>query len=113
MSVEEEYELARLRIKKNQPLVVPKNTKISYDSVAIEAGKKKGSIRESRYPDLYQRITNDINSQKESPLEECKRLNRKYRKDIKDYEARLSEMYARELMLLKRLEELENSHLKL
>ncbi|MCG3692491.1 hypothetical protein [Aliarcobacter butzleri] len=108
MSIEEEYEAARLRIKKNKPLIVPKFTKVSYDSVALEAGKKEGSIRKSRYPELYERITKDKEEYETSEVNECKVLNKRYRKDIEDYKVRLSEMYNRELMLLKRLEELEN-----
>lgn len=109
MSVEEEYELARLRIKKNKPIIVPRFTKISLDSVAIEAGKKQGSIRKSRYPELYNRILKDREESESTPLKDCKTLNIKYRKDIEDYIVRLSEMYNRELMLLQRLEELESS----
>ena len=42
-----EYFSALDRLKKNKPIRIPKGTKITNDSVALEAGKKKGTIKRS------------------------------------------------------------------
>jgi len=39
------YYMALERLKKNKPETVPKGTAINKDTVAMEAGKKRGSIR--------------------------------------------------------------------
>lgn len=41
----EEYFDALERLKSNQPINVPKNSKINNDTVALEAGRKRGSIK--------------------------------------------------------------------
>lgn len=45
MSAKDDYEAALSRLKANKPNEVPKGTAINKDSVALEAGKKRGSIR--------------------------------------------------------------------
>lgn len=42
------YYEALNRLQKGTPIVLPKGTRISNDSVSIEAGRKKGSIKKSR-----------------------------------------------------------------
>lgn len=44
----DDYFAALDRLAKGRPTTVPKGTKISNDSVALEAGRKKGSIKKSR-----------------------------------------------------------------
>lgn len=44
----DDYFAALDRLIKGKPTIVPKDTKISNDSVALEAGRKKGSIKKSR-----------------------------------------------------------------
>lgn len=47
-SVLSEYFEALERLKKGRPLNVPKGAKITNDSVSLEAGRKKGTIKKSR-----------------------------------------------------------------
>lgn len=53
-----DYFEALERLKKNEPLIVPKDSKITNDSVALEAGRQKGSIKKSRpvFGDLIEAI---------------------------------------------------------
>ncbi|CQH38016.1 hypothetical protein [Yersinia frederiksenii] len=48
MSAKENYYAALQRLRRNQPLVLPKNSLINKDTVALEAGRRRGSIRQSR-----------------------------------------------------------------
>jgi len=48
MSAKEDYFAALQRLKRNQPRILPKNSLINKDSVALEAGRKRGSIRKNR-----------------------------------------------------------------
>lgn len=54
----EEYRKALDRIKKGKPLRVLPGTKITNDSVSLEAGRKKGTIKKSRpiFADLIAEI---------------------------------------------------------
>lgn len=45
MSAVDDYYAALGRLKKNKPINVPKGSAINKDTVALEAGKKRGSIR--------------------------------------------------------------------
>ena len=75
------------RLKRNKPIRVPKGTKITNDSVALEAGKKKGTIKRSRaiYAVLIEEITQAKRQSEEShkpadqELKEAKLLARKYK----------------------------------
>ncbi|SPD37126.1 conserved protein of unknown function (plasmid) [Cupriavidus taiwanensis] len=53
-----DYFLALERLKKGQPQVVPKGTKITNDAVSLEAGRGKGTIKKSRaiFADLIKAI---------------------------------------------------------
>jgi len=51
VSAKEDYFAALQRLKRNQPQVLPKNSLINKDTVALEAGRKRGSIRKSRNMD--------------------------------------------------------------
>lgn len=42
------YFEALRRLQEDNPIVVPKGTKISNDAVSLEAGRKKGSVKRSR-----------------------------------------------------------------
>lgn len=48
MSVITEYRAALQRLIAGNPTIVPKESKINNDSVALEAGRKRGSIKKSR-----------------------------------------------------------------
>jgi hypothetical protein len=48
MSALENYRAALCRLIENKPQVVPKGSAINKDTVALEAGRKRGSIKNSR-----------------------------------------------------------------
>lgn len=54
--------LARLKI--NKPKIVPRGTPITFDNVALEAGKSKGSIKANRT--VYRQLRIDILQAKEA-----------------------------------------------
>ncbi|MBM5570553.1 MULTISPECIES: hypothetical protein [Deefgea] len=90
-----EYFDALERLIKNAPRVVPKNTKISNDSVAIEAGRKRGSIKRSRamfsvlISAIDQAATNQNCCVQKSPGDVLKERNKK----IKEEYGQLREQY--------------------
>jgi len=90
-----DYYAALERLKKR------KGTRINNDTVAIEAGRKKGSIKKSR-PQFIGLIAaiDAANAVAGRPkLEFTERLNRA-KGDAKDLQAQLDESLARELALL-------------
>ena len=56
MSVLNEYYAALERLKANKPMVLPKGSAINNDTVALEAGRKRGSIKKSRNAALVEAI---------------------------------------------------------
>jgi len=56
MSVLHEYYAALARLKANKPTVLAKNSAINNDTVALEAGRKRGSIKKSRHAMLIEAI---------------------------------------------------------
>lgn len=56
MSVLNEYYAALERLKANKPTILPKGSAINNDTVALEAGRKRGSIKKSRYTALVETI---------------------------------------------------------
>ena len=56
MSVLNEYYAALERLKANKPTVLPKGSAINNDTVALEAGRKRGSIKKSRHTVLVEAI---------------------------------------------------------
>ncbi len=79
-----------------------KGARINNDTVAIEAGRKKGSIKKSRpqFTELIEAI-DAANAVAERPkLELVERLNRA-KGDVKDLQTQLDESLARELALLR------------
>lgn len=110
----EDYFEALARLRSGQPIHVPKGVKITNDSVALEAGRGKGSIKKSRavFSDLIQAIdaaaeeqAKGSNQQKEK-LDKAKSTAEQYRRDL---EAAL----ARELSLLYELYEVKKRLAKL
>lgn len=61
MSALNEYYAALERLKANQPTVLPKGSAINNDTVALEAGRKRGSIKKSRYTALVAAISQAAN----------------------------------------------------
>lgn len=110
----EDYFEALARLKAGRPIRVPKEGKITNDSVALEAGRGKGSIKKSRavFSDLIQAIdeaaaeqAKGTNQQREK-LDKAKSTAEQYRRDL---EAAL----ARELSLLYELYEVKKRLAKL
>ena len=56
MSAHNEYDAALERLKANKPIILPKGSAINNDTVALEAGRKRGSIKKSRHAALVQAI---------------------------------------------------------
>ncbi len=56
MSAEEDYLSALDRLERDEPQVLPKGTLINKDTTALEAGRKRGSIKRLRYPELCRKI---------------------------------------------------------
>ena len=87
-SAHPDYFRALERLENNRPECVPKGTKISNDSVSLEAGRKKGSIKKSRakFKTLIEAIDAAALKQTQSkePLEEqlekAKEEARRFRK---------------------------------
>lgn len=113
-SILNEYFAALERIKNGNPIRVSKGSKISKDSVAIEAGRKKGSIKKSRdsFSDLIEAINiaaksqNNISDNNVDKLKLARQKSDQYRNDL---EAAL----AREICLLHELYELKKQLAKL
>ncbi|WP_112053167.1 MULTISPECIES: hypothetical protein [Halomonadaceae] len=82
-----EYFAALDRLKRNKPIRVAKGSKITNDSVALEAGRKKGTIKKSRV--IYSALIDEINQAKRKSkvpdtssaqeLREAKMLAKKYK----------------------------------
>ena len=56
MSALNEYYAALERLKVNKPTILPKGSAINNDTVALEAGRKRGSIKKSRHAALVEAI---------------------------------------------------------
>ncbi|WP_168407525.1 hypothetical protein [Acinetobacter indicus] len=56
MSALNDYYAALERLKANKPTILPKGSAINNDTVALEAGRKRGSIKKSRHAALVQAI---------------------------------------------------------
>ena len=56
MSALNDYYAALERLKTNKPIILPKGSTINNDTVAMEAGRKRGSIKKSRHAALIEAI---------------------------------------------------------
>lgn len=56
MSALNDYYAALERLKANKPTILAKGSAINNDTVALEAGRKRGSIKKSRHAALVQAI---------------------------------------------------------
>lgn len=103
-----DYFEALERLKKGVPLIVPKDSKISKDSVSLEAGRKKGSIKKSRaiFKQLIAAIEEAALEHKSSEISEREKLT-KVKVKLENYRKLYEEALAREIMLIKRIYELE------
>lgn len=107
MTAEQAYRAAFERLKANKPERLKKYTKANRNTVALEAGKKKGSLRSERYPELCAEIDAYAENNKETDQEQCERLKVEYRTQMELNEARYTATLARELNLLRYIEIIE------
>lgn len=99
------------RLKSNQPIQLKKGEyRINNDSVALEAGAKKGYIRKEKpeHKELLEAIKNCKSGGKQkSYAAEWKSKSESYRLKNKSLLILLQEAWAREVLLAQRLHELE------
>ena len=104
----QDYFSALERLKSNNTINVPKNSKINKDIVALEAGRKRGSIKKSRemFTDLIEAI--DI-AAKENNADYDKLTSRisKLKNSTQNYKELYEKAINREIMYLERINELE------
>lgn len=97
------------RLNQNKPLIIQKGSRINLDTVALEAGKNRSSIRKDRYPELYAIIQeaeqNDLTPRQQDAV---KIEKIKFERDR--YKKLYEEAIGRELMLVDRLSELEKKN---
>ncbi len=103
-----EYDDALDRLVKNCPIIVPIGSKINNDTVSLEAGKKRGSIKRKReiFWDLIDRI-DEINNTRNEPLQASDKKVKKYQAQAKKYRKLYEDGLNRELMMLETINQLE------
>ncbi|MFA6121845.1 MAG: hypothetical protein WCT35_07375 [Sideroxydans sp.] len=92
------------RLKKGKPKVVPKGSRINNDTVALEAGRKKGAIKRIRpiFKDLIEAIDNaevELSKPDDSQKERIKNL----KADVDKYRNLWEDALTREVSLIKQL----------
>lgn len=102
------------RLQKGRPDIMPKGTKITNDAVALEAGRKKGSIKKSRpvFADLIRAIDEAAAEQAHPKNEQKERLN-KAKSSTDHYRRALEAALGREISLLYELFETKKKLAKL
>ena len=100
---EDVYDAAFLRLLNGNPRVVPIGTKISNDSVALEAGRGRGALKRSRAS--HARILRKIQEAKNSmarPAEQQSRKLQKQKAKTKTYRELYEDSLMRELNLMQK-----------
>jgi hypothetical protein len=100
----QDYFSALRRLKEGRPTVIAKGSKITNDSVSLEAGRKKGTIKKSRpiFHDLIVAI-NAAASVDSSPHEKLKEQLSSEKGEAKRYRVLWEEALSREISLVKQL----------
>jgi len=108
MDTLDDYYNALNRLIENKPIHIPKNSKINNDSVALEAGRKRGSIKKSRpvFNDLIGLI-NKAQNTSNFEIEQLKKLTKKYRLKSDEYKKLYEKALNRELLLIEELKNLK------
>jgi hypothetical protein len=104
----DDYYDALQRIINNNPLNIPKGSKINNDTVALEAYRKRGSIKKSRKG--FEQLITDILEAESKRTQGVRKLEGKLEKTKQDklnIETLYNESLNRELMYLETLNELE------
>jgi hypothetical protein len=104
----QDYFAALERLKSNNPINVPKNSKINKDIVALEAGRKRGSIKRSRemFLELIEAIniaSNENNAHYDKLTSKISQL----KSSTQNYKELYEKAINREIMYLERINELE------
>ncbi|MGR6781813.1 hypothetical protein ACU5B6_20165 [Moritella viscosa] len=108
MSVVLEYFDALERLKKNKPIVVEKGTKITKDAVALEAGRKKGTIKKSR--SVFKALILAIDDAAEKNSEPKQSLDlkvHKFKTEAEHYRRLYEDTLGDNIQLVKRIRDLE------
>ncbi len=97
MSALDEYYAALERLKANKPNVLAKGFAINNDTVALEAGRKRGSIKKSRHAALIEAIeqaAEQVGQNVLSPTQQIEQAKSKTKAVKSDYE-QVQENYER------------------
>lgn len=107
-STMQEYYEALERLEKNKPINIAKGSKINKDTVALEAGRKRGAIRTDRevFYDLLEDIEKASKKQEEPKKEQQLKLD-KVKEERDKYKKLYQEVINRELMYIEAINELE------
>lgn len=100
----QDYFEALGRLKKGQPINIPKGSRINNDNVALEAGRKKGSIKKSR--PIFKGLINAIDTaaaEQSQPHDEQKAQIAALKAEVKMYRTLWEEALTREASLVKQL----------
>ena len=99
-----DYFEALERLKRGKPVNVPKGTKITNDSVSLEAGRKKGTIKKARpiFSDLIEAI-NEAAKVETKPGDEMRSRLDEAKAQAARYRGLWEEALAREVSLVKQL----------
>lgn len=113
MSSLSDYWEALQRLRLDQPIRVPKGSSINNDTVAIEAGRKRGSIKKSRasFSELINAIAAASTKEQSTPSATDKLKVEKLAKN--DYREKYHQALNRELMLIERVAQLEKEIVRL
>jgi hypothetical protein len=106
----EEYYEALHRLINNNPVNVPKDTKINKDTVALEAGRKRGSIKKSRevFSELIEAIEKASEEKSKSTSQHIEQIT-KIKDKMNNFKHLYEEALNRELMYIERINELEKA----
>lgn len=105
----EDYYDALERLINNEPLILPKDSKINNDTVALEAARKRGSIKKNR--EVFKNLITKINKAcKQKNLEKNSYIRKidKLKEEIEIYKSQYENILNRELMLYKTIKDLSN-----
>lgn len=106
----EEYYEALNRLINNNPVNVPKDTKINKDTVALEAGRKRGSIKKSRevFLELIEAIKKASEDKSKNTSQHIEQIT-KIKDKMNNFKHLYEEALNRELMYIERINELEKA----
>lgn len=100
----QDYRDALARLRRGKPENVPKGTKITNDSVSLEAGRKKGTIKRCR--PIFKDLIDEINAAAEEqskPEDAQKARIDELKAEVVKYRTLWEEALTREVSLVKQL----------